>query len=52
MTVQTTSDQYADSQATRYDICTKKDELLCDKPHGLGVDDDLESGREKVKTAE
>jgi len=52
VTVQTTSDQYPDSQATRYDICANKDEQLCDKPHGLGVDDDLESGREKMNTAE
>ena len=52
MTVQTTSDQYPNPQAAQYGLHVNKDEQLCDKPHELSVDDDLESGREMMKTAE
>jgi hypothetical protein len=52
VTVQTTSDQYPSLQATQYGMYLNKDEQLCDKPHELSIDDDLESGREKMKTAE
>ena len=52
VTVQTTSDHYPSLQATRYGMYVNKDEQLCDKPHELSGDDDLESGREMMKTAE
>ena len=45
--VHTTSEQYPTSQASQYGSYLGTDGQLSDKPRGLGIDDDVESSREK-----
>jgi hypothetical protein len=45
--VHTTSEQYPTSQASHYGSYLGTDGQLSDKPRGLGIDDDVESSREK-----
>ena len=45
--VHTSSEQYPASQASQYGSYLGADVQLSDKPRGLGVDDDVESSREK-----
>jgi len=45
--VHTTSEQYPVSQASQYASYLGTDGHLSDKPRGLGIDDDVESSREK-----
>jgi len=49
--VHTNSEQYPESRAGKYGLYVSNDGKLCDKPQGLGVDNDVESAGEKV-TAE
>ena len=47
--VHTNSEQYPESQAGKYGLYVSNDRKLCDKPQGLGVDNDVESAGEKVR---
>jgi len=45
--IHTHTEQYPTSQASPYGLYIGADGRLCDKPRGLGIDDDVEGNREK-----
>jgi len=47
----TGSGQQLESRANHYGLCASTDTNVCQKPHGLGNEGDIESGRNEMMTA-